>query len=635
MDHPDRNSSKLSVYGQWLGLAIFTFYVLTVFVPWAPRSWRPPCNNSWALILHDAFVKNAAFGSDVVFTFGPYGFIYFGSTPQTYFLTLAGWLVLSLGFVFAVWEIVNFSQKPVWVKTSLAIIVAAVTASVDVVDAQIYVFIAFTFFAWIVKKPEDIRSNVVVGMALALASLVKFSWMVAILPMVGVLSITGVSRGVRGVQIGLVYAISCVLLWLLGGQPLTSFVGYLTVSLDIAGGYSSAMQLGHSWGMSNVWWFLALAAGVIITLLASLRRIPILVFVLYAVTLSFLFFVTFKAGFVRHDHHEVVAFAVLAGISILSFLVSSARLLSYFSAILITVCLAFCSVVFRLHMANPSFEPRLGKTIGFGGVADFSRFMMGRIDPRLVYEDDMRQIAGGKRLELPKGTLDVYPWGGIDLMYASGHEIGHRPVFESYTAYTSRLAGINRAFIAGVSAPDNLLFAVRAIDQRFPAMEDGLSWPEIITRYDITGVYSDYLVMQRSVNPRSYKIDQISAERLEPETAIAVPRNEAVWVRVNLPLSSQGKLLQQIYKPRVVALVVRLANGETYNFRLIPGTASAGFLISPVIANIEVFAAFKNDPKDPRLDALRPVAIGISGEPGFRGHYDFSNSTIEFSALKF
>ena len=62
---------------KWICPALFTFYTISVFVPWVPRSWRPPCNNSWALVLHDAFVKRAAFGTDVVFTFGPYGFLCF------------------------------------------------------------------------------------------------------------------------------------------------------------------------------------------------------------------------------------------------------------------------------------------------------------------------------------------------------------------------------------------------------------------------------------------------------------------------------------------------------------------------------------------------------------------------------
>ena len=35
--------------------ALYTFYTFSVFVPWGPRSWRPPCNNSWALVPHDAF----------------------------------------------------------------------------------------------------------------------------------------------------------------------------------------------------------------------------------------------------------------------------------------------------------------------------------------------------------------------------------------------------------------------------------------------------------------------------------------------------------------------------------------------------------------------------------------------------
>jgi hypothetical protein len=84
-------SSKIKAFAQkWVWLALFCAYALSVFVPWIPRSWSPPCNNSWALVLHEAFVERAVFGSDVVFTFGPFGFLYFGATPDTYLFTLLG-----------------------------------------------------------------------------------------------------------------------------------------------------------------------------------------------------------------------------------------------------------------------------------------------------------------------------------------------------------------------------------------------------------------------------------------------------------------------------------------------------------------------------------------------------------------
>jgi hypothetical protein len=247
----------------------------------------------------------------------------------------------------------------------------------------------------------------------------------------------------------------------------------------------------------------------------------------------------------------------------------------------------------------------------------------------------MAKIRATQRLELSNETVDLYPWGGIDAMYASELNVAHRPVFEGYGAYTPRLARLNESFLTGKSAPDKLLFAVRSIDQRFPSMEDGLSWPEILTRYDTIGAQRGYLVMKRRESPKTYEIAPLSEIQLSPETMVELPSVDALWVKIDLPLSTTGRLIQQIYKPAILALVVQLSDGTTHAFRLIPGVASAGFLVSPVIVNTEAFALFQHKPDDTRLDQLRPIAFAISGEAGFREHYDFGKAKLSFSRLNF
>lgn len=221
------------------------------------------------------------------------------------------------------------------------------------------------------------------------------------------------------------------------------------------------------------------------------------------------------------------------------------------------------------------------------------------------------------------------------MCHANNLRVRHRPVFESYNAWTAPLARLNRDFLTGSSAPDQLLFAVRSIDQRFPAMEDGLSWPEIITRYDVLGEKQGYLVLRRRETPAAYKLTQLAEVRIEPEMAIKLPYADAVWVQLDLPLTVKGKLMQQLYKPAIVALVLQLSDGGTHAFRLIPRVASAGFLISPVIPNNAAFAVFQHQPSDVRLSPLRAVAIAISGEAGFRDDYNFTEAKLRFFRLEF
>ena len=627
--------------GKWIFVrgkiwfALFVFYAVSVFVPWVPRSWQPPCNNSWALILHDAFIKGEAFGSDVVFTSGPFGFLYFGAVPQTYLLTLLGWLLIAAGYVIAVWNALAASSFPNWAKMLCALVVTAVTASVDVPDAQIFAFVAFASVAWLGIRPKGIAANIIVGVALALASLVKFSWFVAIAPSVVAITLFETIRERRCAMISVVYGFSCVFLWLASGQSLGSVGPYLGLSLEVTGGYAAAMQLGHAWGMTNIWWFLLIAFVLLALYFLPLRKRDPWSSLGCSGVLAFLLFITFKAGFVRHDHHEVVAFAVLVAVGVLVVSMSRGLILTSLTSLALAASLILYGSSVCLHLGNPSFEPRFGQVFRLGGVSDFARFLSGGVSPAASYDFSMKQIVGAQDLQLPLGTVDLYPWGGIDKMYANNLKVRHRPVFESYTAYTPRLARINADFLAGETAPDHLLFAVRSIDQRFPAMEDGLSWPEIITRYDVLGEQQGYLLMERRDSPATYKLSQLSETQIQPETAIVLPSGDAFWVQIDLPLTLRGKLMQQLYKPAIISLVLQFNDGGTHAFRLIPRVASAGFLISPVIPNNAAFAVFQNKPSDLRLSPLRPVAIAISGETGFREDYSFREAKLRFYRLEF
>jgi hypothetical protein len=617
---------------RWIWPVIFTFYVVLVFVPWVPRSWQPPCNNSWALVLHDAFLKHEVFGTDVVFTFGPYGFLYFGAVPQTYALTLSGWILIGVGYAIAVWKTLELSALPPWARLLGALLVTAVTASVDVVDAQVFSFAAFASAAWILVRPKDIPSNVLVGAALALASLVKFSWLIAIAPCVAVMTVFGLMRERRSALVGVAYAVGGTLLWLATGQSMDSVGTYISSSLEVTSGYAGAMQLGHPWGMTNVWAYVSLAVFLVGFPAFALFRRDSLEAIAFSGTMAFLLLIAFKGGFVRHDHHEVVSMALLVSIATLLFYVVRQRMVASVAVAAALVLFGFCV---GLHEKNPSFESRLGKTVRFRGVADFFVFMSGKVNPTRHYADDMEPIARNQPFEMLSGTVDLYPWGGIDVMYANKLEVKHRPVFESYTAYTSQLARINRDFLRTASAPDQLLFAIRSLDQRFPAMDDGLSWPEILTRYDILNEQHGYLLMQRRENPREYRMTAIGETRLQPDTLVALPEADALWAELDLPLTSKGRLLKQLYKPKILILVIQLADGNTHTFRLIPDVASAGFLISPVIPNNAAFAVFQNQAGDSRLSQLRPRAIAISGEAGFAGHYDFGKSKLRFFRMEF
>ena len=75
-------------------------YTLSVFVAWSTAIPDSELESSWYMVLHWAFLNRADFGHDIIFTFGPLGFLFQGFHPQTFVYSVITWV--SIGGVWFV-----------------------------------------------------------------------------------------------------------------------------------------------------------------------------------------------------------------------------------------------------------------------------------------------------------------------------------------------------------------------------------------------------------------------------------------------------------------------------------------------------------------------------------------------------
>jgi hypothetical protein len=615
---------------------LFAGYCVSTFVPWMPRSWQPPCNNAWALVLHDDFIRGRACGVDTVWTFGPYGFLYFGALQATYIYTILGWLLICGGYVAAVLAVMRKALLPDWAKLFLSVIVTACATSVDVVDAQVFAFAAFALAAGTVGHSGDRLGASLTGAALALCSLTKWSWCLAIAPLVGAMIVAGLVSRPRRYVVGGMYLVSLIVLWWAAGQSLGGVHGFVIRSMEVVHGYSQAQQLTAPWTcLAPVFYVAAASIIVLVPLYGERIRSDMFLRAGFCTGIAFLSFVVFKAGFVRHDHHETVAAAFLVALAVLMLGLRRdsrgvARTCMALTAFLVAT---FAWTMFG-NMANPWFQPRIAESTGLRGLRDLSLVLSGRIEPAAMIAKDLAAIAAARPLDLSADrTVDVYPWGGVDLVFASGAHIRHRPIFESYSAYTPALAELNREFLAGANRPNTVLFAARSIDSRFPAMDDGLSWPVLLSQYDIHSSSNGFLELRERKDPLQSLFTFMSECRLSPRTAYPVPADGLVWMSIDIPLSRFGRLLAGLYRPSVLGLRVRLADGTIETFRLVPGCAKAGFLVSPAILGTADWASLHRHPDGSGLAHRRVVEFAVIGPPGFQRDYDFERASLRISTL--
>ncbi len=97
---------------KWLAATTTLVFAFSRFLPTGqPGGWNI-VDDSWIQMLYMAFVERLQFGQDIVFTFGPWGFLYGGAHPATHWISIVVWTVLAAVFWWATWRVItHFSRK--------------------------------------------------------------------------------------------------------------------------------------------------------------------------------------------------------------------------------------------------------------------------------------------------------------------------------------------------------------------------------------------------------------------------------------------------------------------------------------------------------------------------------------------
>jgi hypothetical protein len=236
------------------------------------------------------------------------------------------------------------------------------------------------------------------------------------------------------------------------------------------------------------------------------------------------------------------------------------------------------------------------------------------------------------------GTADVYPISQTVALPLS-LTCRPRPIFQSYSAYTPKLAEMNATHLRSDRAADHIFFDVWTIDGRFAAQDDSLSWPELLTRYDIMGMAGRYILMEKSVTPRQYELIPIGETLASFDEAIEIPsmKDGPIWVRIDIRQSLWGNVAAMFYRPPRVSLILSNRSGGLYSSRLLPAVARAGFLLSPVVADRESFFALASTNWQHELANLEAASARITAEGGreVASHYQSPPVQVRFYRLDF
>jgi len=198
---------------------------------------------SWNAGLAMAVYQGLHFGTEVVFTYGPLGFL---NTRLVFFGDLA-----VLSFVYAAALYVLFCVGLVWaLRRAMPLVVALVVAFVAVawlpmplleVGLLVAVFACF----WLLEAERTERElwafAIVAATFAAPAALIKLSTgpLVAVILLVALIGARAGGRRIAA-YVG-IFLVEVLVLWLVTGQSLGDVPAFIGHTIEISSGYSSAM----------------------------------------------------------------------------------------------------------------------------------------------------------------------------------------------------------------------------------------------------------------------------------------------------------------------------------------------------------------------------------------------------------
>lgn len=576
---------------QYLELSAKAFLFLTAFISIFPFSVTYPnggLDPSWVLGMAEAVSEGMDIGQDIIFTFGPYAFIYTKLyTPST----ATGMYVSSffLAIVFGLVLLRLFQRESVKVVLFFSLIIAVTSFSRD---ALFFLFI-FSLGLLISKKINssfDLNESDRGDYFLISVGLVAIS----ILPLVkGTLLILGF--GIWGMAIILTILISnkklllaylltpllsLPLFWAVSGQKLILLDDYFVNILPIISGYSAAMSIPGP--IEEVVGFIVLSAIVCYLWVSRFSRNNLVTLLASIFVISF-FIVALKSGLVRHDGHKIISYVFLGLASFLMAVTARSRALG-----VVSVFCVFCSLLIAHGYSKTSFINVGVKPVSFysSSVSGFLRYFNGEvyIDE---YEKSLKKLADEFPFPNIDGSVDVYPWDQATLI-AANKEWSPRPVFQSYSAYTDTLINKNVEHLRSRSAPDLIIHSIKTIDGRYPLLDDGLSFVEILKNYDASEYVDGFILFERNIDSSYQELSDFSSNidsgAAELAQEVDLPLGDKYYfLKLDLNNSLMGSIANALYKPPGLKLIVNGVSGWTKSFRLIPDSSRTGFIISPFI----------------------------------------------------
>jgi hypothetical protein len=628
--------------------ALFVFTAITL--SWG-QSLIPPYTGlepGWREALVQATDQGLGFGTDLVFTFGPYHQLYTNAMSDNLYPFVIGRLVYGLAWGAAVISFVRLSTPAAgW----LLAIFMALSGSLSN-DAPFYALqLAFLLIATSNLKQSELPLIALIYAGIVISIFCKLSFAVSAVAIVLCAAWLLARKFLHTLKQGvLAFAAALgipLMIWAASGQSIINLLHYLFGhNLSIVFGYSSAMaidDLAAAWQVP-VFWVGAFSVAALILRAAHFRLQNRLSSVFIACTSLFLFWTVFKAGMVRHDPWHapsaglaLACFAILALIYTRTIEAHEVHFVSAAGSIVLGLSISSQYISPIRSQLDEWLEKTLGNTYLFAKIIPSSRARQRlqelRQDGFVSLKIDAEDLSLIPRLS----SVDSMPWDITDIP-VNGLLYRPRPVIQSYSAYTPSLQELNRKHFLGKRAPTYLVMSSQSIDGRNHPDLDYPSLEVIASNYKIIGTgskgslilkrFNSNQVLTRNPQWRQTRLllqgDQDGGSEPMQERWSQLPQPLAQGSRFSLELKQTlWRRLQTIaFKSSPLMMAIKFDDGQIRTYRVLETTSRKILLFPFVGSNTSLqsyLLALQGFPVNSLDMGSKPLAIRLVGAKGSQG----------------
>jgi hypothetical protein len=538
----------------------------------------PGVDPSWAAGLSMAARQSLDFGEQLVFAYGPLGFL---AHPQLYYPATAALAGLYVGVlqVATAGSLLWVARRSFGFLGAAAIALVISKLAILVLPTTLLVPpLVFLWCAYAIRCGSErwfLAVAVGGGVVGALELLTRLNVGVVVLALCGVTLVLERERRLRNLAVFLAGGVgSFLVLWLASGQDLGAIPDYLLYSFEIVSGYSDAMAFEDE---AREWEYFAAAAVAAVVVFIGWRntegwsrsqRLKLLALA------ALLAFPTFKQGFVRHDVFHSGVWFLSAAVVLVA--------LSWRRDRRAETALGLVCALLALGSARLTSD-QLNPVESAGNAVDHFRTMV--TSKRLTTAAEARAGLRGtyaldeRLLALTRGR-PVHVYGHETSVLWAYPELRWHPLpaFQSYIGYTKRLDELN----ARALSTDGPEFVLRGPDAPLDGRNFTLEAPEtmltMFCRYEEAANVSGWQLLERRPN-RCGTPRRIGSVRTRVGAHFAVPSGSGRGMVISdvreIHTPVWDRLRSLLFRRKGLYVIVN----DAAIFRVVPSTATGRMIV--------------------------------------------------------